>query len=63
MKKGHMIQDYRGGYWSSDRNKFGGVLYADFFNSKEEAEGEVGKILSNDKNTDKFPIIIVDAYK
>ncbi len=29
------------GYWSSDRAKFGGILYADRFNTEREAENEI----------------------
>ena len=38
MEKVYLIEHWKGGYWSKERQKFGGILFATRYYSQTEAE-------------------------
>ena len=59
MKKGYIIEDVSGGYWSSDDNKFRGIIFATRYDTPEEAEKE---LISALEQADVCTCTIVAVY-
>lgn len=46
MKKSYLIADVSGGYWSSDDNRFRGIIFATRYDTKDLAEEDMVSALS-----------------
>jgi hypothetical protein len=60
MGKYYIITNWRGGYYSEDRDSFGGILFATRYMIKDTAERKITDKLIDTKES---PFFIVEAYE